>query len=276
MCPGSPGAKQKAHSEYSYNLPSFRSRIHVLSFPVNLLAEDAVFGRGVCPAFAAVAFDAGFCGCWSWLNLQSAPNLQLTVRKPAVSRHGCSFASAALRGFFGGRPPEGLPASPDFCYSAAYRRFDASAATAATVAYRPASSSAASPWQAALGYHAYRLGSLQERMELIKAVEEQDVEKVEVRRILEAVSSTEYGPSRAVCLGLGQWTLDAVVARPIRLCQIQPCVRHQSGNFDAACRRSSVPVRTSSSVTRTLPCRLAESPDFSPPPSPAITVSATF
>jgi hypothetical protein len=53
-------------------------------------------------------------------------------------------------------------------------------------------------------------------MELIKAVQDQDFEKVKVRRPLEAVSSTEYGPSRAVCLGLGQWTLDAVVARPIR------------------------------------------------------------
>ncbi len=53
----------------------------------------------------------------------------------------------------------------------------------------------------------------QERMEpLIKAVREQDVEKVKVRRLLEAVYSTESGPSRVVCLGLGQWTLDAVVA----------------------------------------------------------------
>ena len=55
-------------------------------------------------------------------------------------------------------------------------------------------------------------------MELIEAVREQDVEKVEVRRPLEAVSSTESGPSRGVCLGLGQWTLDAVVAIPIRPC----------------------------------------------------------
>ena len=117
------------------------------------------------------------------------------------------------------------------------------------------------------------------RMEqLIKAVQEQDVEKVKVRRRLEAVSSTECGPPRAVCLGLGQWTLDAVVARPIRPCCVEssPYVRRQSGNCDAACRRTSVPVRTSSSVARTLPCRLAESPDFSPPPSPAIFVSATF
>jgi len=99
-----------------------------------------------------------------------------------------------------------------------------------------------------------------------------------VRRLLGAVYSTEYGPSRGVCLGLGQWTLDAVVARPIRPCCVEssPCVRHQSGKFDAACRRSFVPVRTSSSVTRTLPCRLAESRNFSPPPSPAIAVPATF
>jgi hypothetical protein len=124
----------------------------------------------------------------------------------------------------------------------------------------------------------YRLGSHQKRMELIQAVKEQDVEKVKVRRPLEAVSSTECGPPRAVCLGLGQWTLDAVVARPIRPCCVEssPYVRRQSGNCDAACRRTYLPVRTSSSVTRTLPCRLAESPDFSPPPSPAIFVSATF
>jgi hypothetical protein len=53
-------------------------------------------------------------------------------------------------------------------------------------------------------------------MELIEAAKNKDVEKVKVRRLLETVSSTEYGPSRAVCLGLGQWTIDAVVARPIR------------------------------------------------------------
>jgi hypothetical protein len=56
----------------------------------------------------------------------------------------------------------------------------------------------------------------QEGMELNEAVREQDVEKVKVRRPLEAVSSNEHGPSRGVSLGLGQWTLDAVVARPIR------------------------------------------------------------
>jgi hypothetical protein len=39
-------------------------------------------------------------------------------------------------------------------------------------------------------------------MELIEAVQEEDVEKVKVRRLLEAVSSSEYGPSRGVCLGL--------------------------------------------------------------------------
>ena len=58
----------------------------------------------------------------------------------------------------------------------------------------------------------------QERMELIEAVKKQDVQKVEVRRQLEAISITESGPSRGVCLGLGRWTLDAVVARPIRPC----------------------------------------------------------
>ena len=70
-------------------------------------------------------------------------------------------------------------------------------------------------------------------MELIEAAREQDVEKVEVRRLLEAFLGTESGPSRGVCLGLGQWTLDAVVARPIRPCCVEssPYVRHQSGNF---------------------------------------------
>jgi hypothetical protein len=124
----------------------------------------------------------------------------------------------------------------------------------------------------------YRSVRFQERMELIEAVKKQDVVKVKVRRPLEAVTSTESGPSRGVCLGLGQWTLDAVVARPIRPCcaESSSYVRHQSGNCDAACRRSSVPVTTSPSVTRTLPCRLAESRNFSPPPSPAIAVPATF
>ncbi len=123
----------------------------------------------------------------------------------------------------------------------------------------------------------YRLAS-QKRMELIGAVKNQDVEKVEVRRPLEAGSSTESGPSRGVCLGLGRWTLDAVVARPIRPCCVEssPYVMHQSGDSDAACRRSSMTVRTSRSVARTLPCRLAESHNFSPPPSPASAVPATF
>jgi hypothetical protein len=49
----------------------------------------------------------------------------------------------------------------------------------------------------------YRLNN-RGRMELIQAVQEQDVEKVKVRRLLETVYSTESGPSRAVCLGLGQ------------------------------------------------------------------------
>jgi hypothetical protein len=49
-----------------------------------------------------------------------------------------------------------------------------------------------------------------------------------------------------------------------------------SDKFDVACRRSSVPVTTPRSVTRTLPRHIAESPNFSPPPPPAIVVSATF
>ncbi len=64
-------------------------------------------------------------------------------------------------------------------------------------------------------------------MELIEAVQEQDVEKVEVRPPLEAGSRFESGPSRGVRLGLGQWTLDAVVARRIRPCYAEssPYVR---------------------------------------------------
>ncbi len=65
------------------------------------------------------------------------------------------------------------------------------------------------------------------RMALLEAAKKKDWEKVQVRRPLEAVSSTEYGPSQAVRLKLGQWTLDAVVARPIRPCcaESSPYVR---------------------------------------------------
>ncbi len=65
-------------------------------------------------------------------------------------------------------------------------------------------------------------------MELILAVQNQDVETVEVRRQLEAASSTECCPSRGVYLGLGRRTLDAVVARPIRPCCVEssPYGRH--------------------------------------------------
>ncbi len=115
-------------------------------------------------------------------------------------------------------------------------------------------------------------------MELVKAVFDQDFEKVKVRRPLEAASGTEYGPSRGACMGLGQWTLDAVVARPIRPCCAESTSlrRRRSGNFRVACRRSSGTVTTSRGVMSTLPCHIAESPNFSPPPSPAIAVSATF
>ena len=64
-----------------------------------------------------------------------------------------------------------------------------------------ASLGASTEWEA----REYRLGSLPnlERMELIEAVREEDSETVKVRRLLEVVSGTEYGPSRGVCLGLG-------------------------------------------------------------------------
>ena len=70
-------------------------------------------------------------------------------------------------------------------------------------------------------------------MELIEAVKNQDVDTVKVRRPLEAGSSTESGPSRGVCLGLGQWTLDAFVARPIRPCWVEssPYVRRILRHF---------------------------------------------
>ena len=65
-------------------------------------------------------------------------------------------------------------------------------------------------------------------------------------------------------MGLGQWTLDAVVARPIRPCcaESTPCVRRRTGSFDSACRCSSVKVRMPRSVTRTLPCHIAEAHKF--------------
>jgi hypothetical protein len=115
-------------------------------------------------------------------------------------------------------------------------------------------------------------------MELIEAVRKQDVEKVKVRRPLEAVSSTEHGPSRGVS---GARSVDPRCRRrtpdSALLCRIYPpAVRRPSGNFDSACRHSSVPVRTPSSVTRTLPCHIAESPHFSPPLSRAIAISATL
>ena len=54
--------------------------------------------------------------------------------------------------------------------------------------------------------------------ELVQAAYDEEWEKVEVRRPLEAVFSCECGPSQAVRLKLGPWTLDAVVARPIWPC----------------------------------------------------------
>ena len=70
-------------------------------------------------------------------------------------------------------------------------------------------------------------------MELIEAAVNQDWEKVKVRRPLEAVSSTEYGPSRSVCLGLGQWTLEAFRRTPdsALLCRIQPLRHAAVGQF---------------------------------------------
>ncbi len=61
------------------------------------------------------------------------------------------------------------------------------------------------------------------------AAQKKEWEKVEVRRPLEAVVYSECGPSRAVRLGLGQWTLEAFVARRTRPCYAgsSPYVRRQ-------------------------------------------------
>jgi hypothetical protein len=97
-------------------------------------------------------------------------------------------------------------------------------------------------------------------MELIEAVEEQDWEKVKVRRPLEAVSGTEYGPSRGVCMGLGRWTPRCRrTPDSALLCRVQPPA---SGNFDVACRRSSGKVTTTRSLTGTHPCRLCRISQF--------------
>jgi hypothetical protein len=95
---------------------------------------------------------------------------------------------------------------------------------------------------------------------LVLAAENREWKKVEVRRPLEADFSSERGPSR-----------EAFVASWIRPCfaESSPYVRHPSGDCDCdcACRRSSVPVTTPILVTRTLPCHVAASHNFSPPPS---------
>ena len=51
------------------------------------------------------------------------------------------------------------------------------------------------------------VNSAANRVELVESASKEQWEKVEVRRALEAVPSSECGPSRAVRLGLGQRTL---------------------------------------------------------------------
>ncbi len=73
--------------------------------------------------------------------------------------------------------------------------------------------------------------------EVYSAAEKRDWETVEVRRPLEAIFSSECGPSRAVRLGLVQRPLQAVVARrnSAMLCRIHPHTpRHSkpAGNFE--------------------------------------------
>ncbi len=65
------------------------------------------------------------------------------------------------------------------------------------------------------------VNSAANRVELVESASKEQWEKVEVRRALEAVPSSECGPSRAVRLGLGQRTLEASVARWIRPCYAQ-------------------------------------------------------
>ncbi len=66
------------------------------------------------------------------------------------------------------------------------------------------------------------------------AAKEREWKKVEVRRPLEAVPSTECGPWRAVRLGLRQWTLEAFVARRTRpgCAEYSPYVTRPSDYFD--------------------------------------------
>ena len=103
-----------------------------------------------------------------------------------------------------------------------------------------------------------------EMAELYFAVKNEEWEKAEVRRQLEIVW-------RAVRLGPGHWTLEAVIARRIRSCcaEATPLRRAKpAGNVNFACRHSSMLVTTPSTVTSALPCPIAESRNFSPPPCP--------
>ena len=65
------------------------------------------------------------------------------------------------------------------------------------------------------------------------AAEKKEWEKVEVRRPLEAVSSSKCGPTRAVRLGL--WSVDPGSLRPTPdsalLCRIQPLRQAPLGQF---------------------------------------------
>jgi hypothetical protein len=110
--------------------------------------------------------------------------------------------------------------------------------------------------------------------EIVSAAEKREWVKVEVRRRpLEAVPSSECGSLQAVGLGLGQLTLAAFRRTPDSglLCRAQPQAP-LSHFFHFACRRSSLPVTTSTAVARALSCHVAESQNFSPPLSLAIAV----
>ena len=115
--------------------------------------------------------------------------------------------------------------------------------------------------------------------ELYFAAKNQEWYKVEVSRPLEAVVYSERGPPRAVPLGFRLRTLEAFVASRIRPAMPNPppdVAPRPAGNYSFACRGFSVPVTKSITKTRALPCRRAESRNFSPLASPAIVVSATF
>ncbi len=130
--------------------------------------------------------------------------------------------------------------------------------------------------------HGQRLGSMEVQrlgsMEVYEAAKNQEWINVEVRRPLEADFSFKCGPSRGVW-GLVSGPLKPSSHAGFGLAMLNPPPIRRvepAGNFDFACRRSSMPVTTRIPMTRALPCLIAEPHNFPPPPSPAISVSAPY